>query len=50
MWLEAIRKLPERDGLFCLGDTSLSSAWRWRTSSRVHHLILVPDLSKAEEL
>ena len=49
-WLEEIRKLPERDGLFCLGDTCFVLTVEVEDAQRIHHLILVPDLSKAMEL
>jgi len=50
LWLDAIRKLPEADGLFVLGDTYFVLSVEVEDSSRVHHLIFLPDISKAQEL
>jgi len=50
LWLDAIKKLPEADGLFLLGDTHFVLSVEVEDSSRVHHLIFLPDTSKAEEL
>jgi len=49
-WLEAIRALPENDGLFALGNTRFALTVEVEDARRVHHLILLPDVSKAEEL
>ena len=49
-WLDAIKELPENDGLFLLGDTLFTLTVEVEDSHRVHHLILLPDTSKAEEL
>jgi uncharacterized protein (TIGR00375 family) len=49
-WLDAIKELPENDGLFLLGDTLFTLTVEVEDSHRVHHLILLPDISKAEEL
>jgi uncharacterized protein (TIGR00375 family) len=49
-WLEDIRKLPERDGLFCLGDICFLLTVEVEDAQRIHHLILVPAVSKALEL
>jgi uncharacterized protein (TIGR00375 family) len=49
-WLENIRALPENDGLFLLEDTLFALTVEVEDSHRVHHLILLPDISKAEEL
>ncbi len=49
-WLDAIKALPENDGLFTLGDTHFALTVEVEDSHRVHHLILLPDISKAEEL
>ncbi len=49
-WLDAIKALPENDGLFALGDTRFALTVEVEDSHRVHHLILLPDISKAEEL
>jgi uncharacterized protein (TIGR00375 family) len=49
-WLDVIRALPERDGLFILGETLFALTVEVEDAHRVHHLILLPDLSKAKEL
>lgn len=49
-WLDAIKELPFSDGLFRLGDTYFILTVEVEDAHRVHHLILVPDASKAEEL
>ncbi|OPY54245.1 MAG: hypothetical protein A4E51_00987 [Methanosaeta sp. PtaU1.Bin055] len=49
-WLEEVRKLPEEGGLFWLGGTAFVLTVEVEDSSKVHHLIIVPDLSKASEL
>src|SRR5512141_2147313 len=50
MWLDAIKGLPENEGLFSLGDTLFALTVEVEDSRRVHHLIFLPDISKAEEL
>ncbi|MDQ1262375.1 MAG: hypothetical protein QG575_1556 [Euryarchaeota archaeon] len=50
LWLDAIKKLPECDGLFLLGDTYFVLSVEVEDKSRVHHLIFLPDTAKAEEL
>ena len=50
LWLDAIKKLPEADGLFLLGDTHFVLSVEVEDSSRVHHLIFLPDTAKAEQL
>lgn len=50
LWLDAIKELPEENGLFHLGDTYFVLSVEVEDSSRVHHLIFLPDVSKAEEL
>ena len=49
-WLDAIKKLPEADGLFLLEDTHFVLSVEVEDSSRVHHLIFLPDTAKAEQL
>ncbi len=49
-WLDEIKKLPMNDGLFLLGETLFVLTVEVEDSHRVHHLILLPELSKAEEL
>jgi uncharacterized protein (TIGR00375 family) len=50
MWLDAIKMLPEADGLFLLGDTHFVLSVEVEDSSRVHHLIFLPDIAKAQQL
>ena len=50
LWLDAIKKLPEADGLFLLDDTYFVLSVEVEDSSRVHHLIFLPDTAKAEQL
>ena len=50
LWLDAIKKLPEADGLFHLDDTHFVLSVEVEDSSRVHHLIFLPDTAKAEQL
>lgn len=50
-WLENLRRLPERDGiLWHNGTTGFVVTAEVEDLKGVHHLILIPDLSKAEEL
>jgi uncharacterized protein (TIGR00375 family) len=49
-WLEEIKKLPEEDGLYLLGETHFCLTVEVEDSHRVHHLIFVPEISKAYEL
>jgi uncharacterized protein (TIGR00375 family) len=49
-WLEEIKGLPSADGLFRLDETYFALTVEVEDAHRVHHLILVPDASKAEEL
>lgn len=49
-WLDAIKELPESDGLFLRGDTHFVLSVEVEDSSRVHHLIFLPDTAKAEQL
>jgi uncharacterized protein (TIGR00375 family) len=50
LWLDAIKELPEDEGLFHLEDTLFALSVEVEDSRRVHHLIFLPDISKAEEL
>jgi uncharacterized protein (TIGR00375 family) len=50
LWLDAIKKLPEDDGLFLQGDTYFVLSVEVEDSSRVHHLIFLPDTAQAEQL
>jgi uncharacterized protein (TIGR00375 family) len=49
-WLESIKELAESDGFYCLGETCFVLSVEVEDSSRVHHLIFLPETSKAEEL
>jgi len=49
-WMEEVKELPERDGLFWLGETAFVLTCEVEDSSRVHHLIIVPDPTKASEM
>lgn len=49
-WMAQVKDLPERDGLFWHEETAFVLTCEVEDSSRVHHLIIVPDLSKAAEL
>ena len=49
-WLDAVRELPEKEGLFVLGDTRFILTVEVEDSHRVHHLILLPEIAKAREL
>jgi uncharacterized protein (TIGR00375 family) len=50
LWLDAIKELPEDEGLFHLEETLFALSVEVEDSRRVHHLIFLPDISKAEEL
>ncbi len=49
-WMAEVRELPQEKGLFRLGETAFVLTAEVEDSSKVHHLIIVPDLSKASEL
>jgi uncharacterized protein (TIGR00375 family) len=49
-WMEEIRALPEKDGLFHLDGACFALTVEVEDAHRIHHLIFVPDVSKAEEL
>jgi uncharacterized protein (TIGR00375 family) len=49
-WLDAIKKLPQSDGLFLLGDTRYVLSVEVEDARRVHHLIFLPDTAMAEQL
>jgi len=49
-WMAEVRELPERDGLFWHEETAFVLTTEVEDSSRVHHLIIVPEPSKASEL
>ncbi|MGB3943336.1 MAG: phosphotransferase, partial [Methanothrix sp.] len=48
-WMEEVTALPEKDGLFLLGETAFVLTTEVEDSSKVHHLIIVPCPSKASE-
>jgi len=49
-WMESIKKLPEFDGIFSLDNTSFVLTVEVEDVRRVHHLLIIPSVSKAEEL
>lgn len=49
-WMDSIKKLSEYNGIFSLNDTSFVLTTEIEDSHRVHHLLIVPSISKAEEL
>jgi len=50
LWLKSIKQLPEEDGLRRLGNTLFLLSVEVEDAKRVHHLILLPEICKAEEL
>ncbi len=49
-WLAEIRKLKEENGVFKLEDTSFVLTTEVEDANQVHHLLIIPSISKAEEL
>ncbi len=49
-WLAQIKKLKEENGIFKLNDTSFILTTEVEDIDQVHHLLIVPSISKAEEL
>lgn len=49
-WLGEIKALPERCGLFHLDGVCFALTVEVEDAHRIHHLIFVPSISKAEEL
>lgn len=49
-WLDEIRALPEKDGLFDLDGTHFVLTVEVEDCHRVHHLLMVPEVAKAMEL
>ena len=49
-WLAEIRKYDEEDGIFKLDDTSFVLTTEVEDINQVHHLLIIPSISKAEEL
>lgn len=50
-WLDEIRTMPEvSDGIYGMGGTRFVLTTELEDTDRVHHLLIIPDISKAEEL
>ncbi|MBE0522576.1 MAG: TIGR00375 family protein [Candidatus Methanoperedenaceae archaeon] len=49
-WLSEIKKLDKENGVFRVDDTSFVLTTEVEDENRVHHLILIPSVSKAGEL
>jgi uncharacterized protein (TIGR00375 family) len=49
-WLQRIKSLKERDGLFALDGIRFALTGEVEDSHRVHHLMILPDVAKAIEL
>lgn len=49
-WLAEIRKLKEENGIFKLDNTNFVLTTEVEDINQVHHLLIVPSVSKAEEL
>jgi uncharacterized protein (TIGR00375 family) len=49
-WLTEIKKLKEENGFFRLNDTYFVLTTEVEDMNQVHHLLIVPSISKAEEL
>ncbi len=49
-WLAEIKKFKEENGVFKVGETSFVLTTEVEDMASVHHLIIVPCVSKAEEL
>ncbi|MCX9012017.1 MAG: TIGR00375 family protein [Candidatus Methanoperedens sp.] len=49
-WLSEIKKLKEENGIFRFDDMSFILTTEVEDINQVHHLLLVPSISKAEEL
>ena len=49
-WLAEIKKLKEENGVFILGDAHFVLTTEVEDMNQVHHLLIVPSVSKAEEL
>jgi uncharacterized protein (TIGR00375 family) len=49
-WMDEIKELPNNESMFRLGQTYFVLSVEVEDSNRVHHLLLVPEISKAEEL
>jgi len=49
-WLAEIKKLNEENGIFKLDETNFILTTEVEDINQVHHLLIVPSISKAEEL
>jgi uncharacterized protein (TIGR00375 family) len=49
-WLAEIKKLKEENGIFKLDNTNFILTTEVEDINQVHHLLIVPSISKAEEL
>ncbi len=49
-WLAEIKKLKENNGIFKLNDSNFILTAEVEDVNQVHHLLIVPSISKAEEL
>jgi PHP family Zn ribbon phosphoesterase len=49
-WLSGIKKCREEDGIFKLNGTHFVLTTEVEDVNQVHHLLIVPSVSKAEEL
>ena len=49
-WLAEIKKLKEENGIFKLDNTNFVLTTEIEDINQVHHLLIVPSISKAEEL
>ncbi len=49
-WLAEIKKLKEDNGIFKLNDSNFILTVEVEDMNQVHHLLIVPSISKAEEL
>ncbi|VVB85163.1 Uncharacterised protein [uncultured archaeon] len=49
-WLSEIKKFKEQNGIFKLDDTHFVLSTEVEDVNQVHHLLIVPSVSKAEEL
>ncbi len=49
-WLDEIKKYEEEDGILMIGKTSFILTTEIEDVNQVHHLLIIPSISKAEEL
>lgn len=50
LWLDCIKQLSVSDGMFALGSVHFVLSVEVEDRKRVHHLIFLPEISKAEQL